>query len=70
MKVDDGQQRYTVVFTFEEVKERTQLYAILTGTLIGERDSVVAEIKLKSIVRSRYRCCRVKGLEGLKMAKY
>lgn len=66
MKVEDGQQRYTVVFTFEEMEERTLVYSKLTGTFIGTRDSVVGEIKLKTLSISGTDSAELKGLQGLK----
>lgn len=67
MKIDGSQVlRYTMVFTFENVEERSELYAKLTGTLISERDSVIAEIKLKALSISGTDSEELRGLKGLK----
>jgi hypothetical protein len=66
VKIDDTPQRYTMVFTFEDVEERSQLYAKLTGTLISNRDMVVSEIKLKALAISGADSEEYKGLLGLK----
>jgi hypothetical protein len=48
VKIDEGQLKYTMVFTFENVDERSRLYAKLTGTMLGSTESVVAETKFRT----------------------
>ena len=66
VKIDDIPKRYTMVFIFEDVEERSQLYAKLTGTLISNRDSVVSEIKLKAFAISGTNAEEYGGLKDLK----
>ena len=47
MKIDDGKLRYTMVFTFESMLERTRIYGKLTGTALAEGELVLAETKVK-----------------------
>jgi len=46
LKIDDARLRYTMVFTFEEVNERSHLHARLTGVALGDRGVVVGEVSV------------------------
>jgi hypothetical protein len=48
LKIDNGRSKYTMVFTFEDAKERSLLHTRLTGTSLRAGEVVVAETQMKS----------------------
>jgi hypothetical protein len=55
LKIDDGKQKYTMVFTFEEASKRSLLHARLTGTFLDAQESIVAEASVKSFALVEHR---------------
>lgn len=50
LKIRDGVAKYTMVSTFEDVNERTQLHTILTGIALRDGEHVFAEAPLKAMM--------------------
>lgn len=48
LKNDDGKLKYTMVFTFEDPRERSQLHTRLTGVSIRGKGTVLAEAMIQS----------------------
>jgi hypothetical protein len=66
MKIEDGQVKYTMVFTFEDVEERARIYAKLTATMLGVGESVVSENKIRTFSIASIDSEEAKCLKGLK----
>lgn len=66
LKIEDGQLKYTMVFTFEDGDQRTHLYAKLTGTMLGSTETAVAEAKVKIFSIGNPEAEMAKCLKGLK----
>jgi hypothetical protein len=49
LKIRDGIAKYTMVSTFEDVNERTQLHTIVTGIALGNEEDVIAEAPIKTM---------------------
>ncbi|KAN0122627.1 hypothetical protein V8E51_000953 [Hyaloscypha variabilis] len=49
LKIRDGIAKYTMVCTFEDVNERTQLHQIISGIELGNGEGVVAEGPIKTV---------------------
>ncbi|TGO29008.1 hypothetical protein BPAE_0020g00530 [Botrytis paeoniae] len=50
LKIDDGNPRSSMVFTFEEADQRARLHALLTGGVIGREETVYGETPIRSFV--------------------
>jgi len=48
LKVDEGKTKPKMVFTFEDVAERTRFHALLIGSVLGREEMVFSEIQIKS----------------------
>jgi hypothetical protein len=48
LRIHDEKSKYTVVLTFEDVNERTQLHARFTGISLGDREAIVMEAEAKA----------------------
>lgn len=47
LRFSNEKSKYSVVFTFEDVTERTELHARFTGISLGDREAVVMESEIK-----------------------
>jgi hypothetical protein len=47
LRINQDKSKYTVVLTFEDVAERTQLHARFTGISLGDREAIVMESEVK-----------------------
>ncbi|KAG4031407.1 hypothetical protein MFRU_009g01810 [Monilinia fructicola] len=50
LKIDDGNLRSSMVFTFDEPDQRARLHALLTGGVIGREETVYGEVPIQSFV--------------------
>ncbi|KAF7856873.1 hypothetical protein EAF04_009634 [Stromatinia cepivora] len=50
LKIDGGNSRSSMVFTFEEADQRARLHALLTGGVIGREETVYGEAPIRSFV--------------------
>lgn len=48
LKIDNGQRKYTMVFTFEDPRERSLLHTRLTGASLLGGEAIVVETEMKS----------------------
>ncbi|RAL62392.1 hypothetical protein DID88_004958 [Monilinia fructigena] len=48
LKIDDGNLRSSMVFTFDEPDQRARLHALLTGGVIGREETVYGEVPIQS----------------------
>ncbi|KAE9381341.1 hypothetical protein N431DRAFT_322747 [Stipitochalara longipes BDJ] len=49
LKIRDGISKYTMVYTFEDVNERTRLHTLVAGIALGNGEDVVAEGPMKTM---------------------
>jgi len=49
LKIRDGIAKYTMVFAFEDVHERTRLHTLITGIALGNGENIVAEGPMKTM---------------------
>ena len=47
LKIDNEESKYRLAFTFENVNERTQLHARVTGVSLGDKEAVMMESEVK-----------------------
>ena len=47
LRINQDKSKYTIVLTFEDVAERTQLHARFTGIALGDREGIIMESEAK-----------------------
>ncbi|CAD6448022.1 a5802913-90ab-4390-8e2f-ab95b417de8b [Sclerotinia trifoliorum] len=50
LKLDGGNSRSSMVFTFEEADQRARLHALLTGGVVGREETVYGEAPIRSFI--------------------
>ncbi|PQE27218.1 putative trans-sulfuration enzyme protein [Rutstroemia sp. NJR-2017a WRK4] len=48
LKADDGRSRTSMVFTFDEVEQRSRFHAVLTSSAVGREETAFAEASIRS----------------------
>ncbi|TAQ88020.1 hypothetical protein B7494_g3659 [Chlorociboria aeruginascens] len=74
LKIIDAKAKATVVFTFEDDKQRAELHKLLTGKSLAQREGIIAQIKIQNFgilshlpEKGHLACIKHLGCQGLRV---